>query len=154
MTDLYADEDTNRAIVDRLSSEGHNITTAQEAGNEALSDQEQLAYAHENNVPIITHNRIDFIKLHQSGQEHSGIFSLTRNMTNEQAATRTHDAISNIPDMTNTHVRINKGEMIIDSQGEERETRIYSPEIRKQEYLERRTLEREIETPKKDIERS
>jgi len=55
MTDLYADEDTTREIVDRLSSEGHNITTAQEAGNEALSDQEQLSYAHENNEPIITH---------------------------------------------------------------------------------------------------
>ncbi len=153
MTDLYADEDTNREIVDRLSSEGHNITTAQEAGNEALSDQEQLSYAHENSEPIITHNKIDFIKLHQSGQEHSGIFSVSRNMTNEQAAVRTHDAISKFPDMANTHVRVNKGEMIIDSHGEERETHQYSPEIRKQEYLERMTLEHEIETPKKDIER-
>lgn len=50
LTDLYADEDTIREIVDHLSSEGHNIETAQEAGNAGLSDQEQLSYAHENNV--------------------------------------------------------------------------------------------------------
>lgn len=48
LTDLYADEDTIREIVDRLSSEGHHIKTAQEAGNAGLSDQEQLSYAHEN----------------------------------------------------------------------------------------------------------
>ena len=154
MTDLYADEDTIREIVDRLSSEGHHIKTAQEAGNSGLSDQEQLSYAHENNEPIITHNKIDFIKLHQSGQEHSGIFSVSRNMTNEQAAVRTHDAISKSPDMANKLVRVNKGEMIIDRHGEERETQQYSPEIRKQEYLNQAALEQKIETPEKNIERS
>ena len=153
LTDLYADEDTIREIVDRLSSEGHNITTAQKAGNAGLSDQEQLSYAHENNEPIITHNKIDFIKLHQSDQEHSGVFSVSRNMTNEQAAMRTHDAISKFPDMANTLVRVNKGEMIIDRHGEERETHQYCPEIRKQEYLDSVNLEQEIDMTHKDIER-
>ncbi|MGH1377145.1 MAG: hypothetical protein ACRBCK_12470 [Alphaproteobacteria bacterium] len=46
-------------------------------------------------------------------------------MTNEQAAMRTHDAISKFPDIANTLVRVNKGEMIINRHGEERETRIY-----------------------------
>lgn len=154
LTDLYADEDTIREIVDSLSSEGHNIKTAQEAGNAGLSDQEQLTYAHGNSQPIITHNKIDFIKLHQSKQEHSGIFSVSRNMTNEQAAVRTHDAILNCPDMENTLVRVNKGEMIIDSHGEERETYQYSPEVRKQEYLDQMALKLDIETPQKDIERN
>ena len=44
--------------------------------------------------------------------------------------------------------------MIIDRHGEERETYQYSPEIRKQEYLERTEIEYEIETTKRDIERS
>lgn len=157
MTNLYADEDTAREIVDRLSSEGHNIETAQEAGNQGWSDQEQLAYAHENNEPIITHNKIDFLKLHQSGQEHSGIFSVSRNMTNEQAAARTHDAILKSPNVNNTLIRINRGEMLIDRHGETREIHQYSPEIRKQEFLDRMELQRNTPSTKsqiKGIERS
>ena len=154
MNDFYADEDVKREIVNLLCSKGHNIATAQQAGNAGISDKEQLEYASHKGIPIITHNKIDFIKLHQSEQEHSGIFSISRNMTNEHAAARTSDAISKCPDMANTLVRVNQGEMIIDRHGEERETYQYSPEIRKQEYLERTEIEYEIETPKRDIERS
>ena len=66
---------------------------------------------------------------------------------------RTHDAISKFPDMANTLVRVNKGEMIIDRHGEERETHQYCPEIRKQEYLDSVNLEQEIDMTHKDIER-
>ncbi len=104
-------------------------------------------------MPIITNNKIDFLRLHQSEQEHSGIFSVSCNMTNEQAAARANDAISIFPDMSNRLVRVNKGEMILERHRARTETRLYSPEIRKQEYLDRMALEREIETPQKDIER-
>ncbi|MGH1402747.1 MAG: DUF5615 family PIN-like protein [Alphaproteobacteria bacterium] len=67
MSDFYADEDVKKGIVNILCSKGHNITTAQQAENPGLSNQEQLKYASDNGIPIITHNKIDFIKLHQSG---------------------------------------------------------------------------------------
>lgn len=153
MSDFYVDEDVDQPLVDILTSKGHNLETTRDASNTGQIDLEQLNYAHENNMPIITNNKIDFLRLHQSEQEHSGIFSVSCNMTNEQAAARANDAISIFPDMSNRLVRVNKGEMIIERHGAERETRLYSPEIRKQEYLDRMALEREIETPPKDIER-
>lgn len=56
--------------------------------------------------------------------------------------------------MQNTHVRINKEEIMVERSGEERETLQYSPEFRKQEYLDRITSAQEIKTQIKDIERS
>lgn len=144
MTKLYADENFRQKIVDGLLKKGLDIKTSHEANNHGLSDPDQLEYATEQNRIILTDNRKDFIALHRSKIEHAGIYSYKPDtLSVEEATRRTQYVSSTITDMHNTHVRINKEEIMIERSGEERETLQYSPEFRKQEYLDHAELERE-----------
>jgi predicted nuclease of predicted toxin-antitoxin system len=73
----YVDEDVPLSFAEALRNRGVDCITTQEAGNKGLSDREQLAFSAGKNRAIVTHNKKDFILLHneyaRSGTAHSGI---------------------------------------------------------------------------------
>jgi hypothetical protein len=74
---LYLDEDVPFAFAQALLNRGVDVITTQEVRNDSLSDAEQLDYAVEKRRTLFTHNKKDFIVLHngylQNQEEHSGI---------------------------------------------------------------------------------
>lgn len=74
---LYLDEDVPFAFAQALLNRGVDVITTQEVRNDSLSDAEQLDYAAKEKRTIFTHNKKDFIVLHneylQNQKEHSGI---------------------------------------------------------------------------------
>ncbi|PZV15135.1 MAG: hypothetical protein DCF22_07735 [Leptolyngbya sp.] len=94
MARLYADEQFPRPSVEHLRSLGHNVLTVQESGNASASDPEVLAFAIADNRVVLTQNRRDFVKLHQSQPDHSGIIICSDDQNFVRLAERTHAAIS------------------------------------------------------------
>ncbi len=60
---IYLDEDVDVLIADLLRNQGFAVTTTLDAGNIAWTDDEQLAYATDRRMVILTHNRNDFQQL-------------------------------------------------------------------------------------------
>ena len=62
-------------VVVRLRQLGHDLVTAQEAGqaNQGIEDEAVLAYATEPGRAVLTFNRRDFIRLHRAASSHEGI---------------------------------------------------------------------------------
>jgi Domain of unknown function (DUF5615) len=72
---FYANENFPLDIVTELRQLGYSVLTSQEAeqANRAISDENVLKFAKEIGVVVITLNREDFITLHKSDKNHSGI---------------------------------------------------------------------------------
>lgn len=79
---IYLDEDVNVLLADLLRARGFEATTAQEARQLGKTDEQQLAYAVNQGMTLLTHNRVDFETLAQAyfeaNQEHYGIIFATR----------------------------------------------------------------------------
>lgn len=79
---LYFDEDVSASIVDNLRQRGFDVASARDVGRLQLDDASQLAFAAADGRAIVTHNRLDFERLHQSylseGREHHGIIIAKR----------------------------------------------------------------------------
>ena len=79
---LYLDEDVSVVLADLLRARGFDAVTTLEAGRLAAKDEEQLVYATEQRMALLTHNRADFEALHlrylAAGQEHCGIIVAVR----------------------------------------------------------------------------
>lgn len=54
---------------------GYGVLTSYDAGqaNQGIPDDQVLTFAQQQNRTVITLNRDDFLKLHRSGIQHSGI---------------------------------------------------------------------------------
>jgi len=78
----YLDEDVDILVATLLLARGLNITTAREQQMLGQPDSEQLIFATSCQRCVLTHNRLDFEKLHtnylQAGQPHSGIIIVKR----------------------------------------------------------------------------
>ena len=74
---LYTDEDMSALVATLLRSRGLDITTVPEQGTLGKTDNEQLEFATSIDRCILTHNRVDFERLHlhyiEQGKQHSGI---------------------------------------------------------------------------------
>lgn len=74
---LYTDEDVSALVTTLLRSRGLEITTVPEQGMLGKSDCEQLAFSASVSRCLITHNRVDFERLHlqyvSEGLAHAGI---------------------------------------------------------------------------------
>jgi predicted nuclease of predicted toxin-antitoxin system len=74
---LYTDEDISALVATLLNSRGLNVTTVPAQGTLGKTDLEQLEFAISLDRCLITHNRIDFERLHlqyiQGNKQHSGI---------------------------------------------------------------------------------
>lgn len=74
---LYTDEDISALVATLLRSRGLDITTVPEQATLGKTDSEQLEFAVSIGRCIVTHNRVDFERLHlqfiEEGREHCGI---------------------------------------------------------------------------------
>jgi hypothetical protein len=96
MAALYSNENYPLGIVEQLRALGHDIVSAQEAGNagRAVSDEEVLNFATAQGRAVITHNRRHFFRLdHQSAGQHAGIIACTYDPDAKRQATLIDNAI-------------------------------------------------------------
>lgn len=74
---FYLDEDVPVSFAEALTNRGVNVITTQDAGNKGNSDHGQITYATNEKRVLLTHNKIDFIKLHnhllKENRTHFGI---------------------------------------------------------------------------------
>ena len=110
MASFYADENFNKKVVSQLTTLGHDILTAQQAGQagKGKSDPEVLAYAIQFSRAVLTHNRRHFIKLHKSGGSHNGIVVCTNDRDYFAVSQRIHKAVAVELTLNDKLLRINK----------------------------------------------
>ncbi len=86
---IYTDEDVSRLVATLLKARGFDVTTTSEQGMLSQSDSQQLAYAASVERCLLTHNRVDFERLHleymTEGRQHSGIIVAPQNNAYEIA---------------------------------------------------------------------
>lgn len=110
MARLYSNENFPLPVVDELRKLGHNVVTIQETGNanQAMSDEDVLAFANEKQRILLTLNRRHFIKLHNKRQPHAGILACTFDPDFQVFAKRIDDAIQAAGNLSQKVVRINR----------------------------------------------
>jgi predicted nuclease of predicted toxin-antitoxin system len=88
-TTLYTDEDLSALVATLLRSRGFDITTVPAQSTLGNTDRQQLEFATMLNRCIITHNRVDFERLHQEyiqiDQVHCGIIVVPQKSAYEVA---------------------------------------------------------------------
>jgi len=86
---LYLDEDVSVLVATLLQVRGLDVTTAREQSMLGESDDTQLTFAASMDRCILTHNRLDFEKLHTeyiaTGKQHAGIIIAARRNPHELA---------------------------------------------------------------------
>ena len=79
---LYLDEDVSVLIGALVGSRGLSATTTLQAGQMGKTDAQQLAFAAQRGLAILTHNRADFEKLaaeyYAQGRFHAGVIIAVR----------------------------------------------------------------------------
>ena len=110
MAKLYTNENFPQPSVEKLRELGHDVLTTVESGkaNQAISDEDVLAFAHEQARILVTFNRKHFIKLHRENHEHAGIIVCTVDADFEGLAQRVHATLEANPDMAGQLVRVNR----------------------------------------------
>lgn len=79
MARLYSNENFPLPVVEELRRLGHDVLTVREAGKaeQAIPDEQVLAFAIENERAVLTLNRKHFVALHRSTPLHRGIIVCT-----------------------------------------------------------------------------
>lgn len=110
MADLYADENFHAGIVAELRRLGHDVLTAQQAGQagQQIPDAAVLAYAIRLGRAVLTHDRWDYVRLHKRTSRHGGIVVCTRDDDLVAVAQRIHQALLAETPLDNKLVRVNK----------------------------------------------
>jgi hypothetical protein len=89
---LYLDEDVSVLVAQLLRPHGFEVLTTREAQNLGSSDATQLRYATEHHRTLLTHNRLDYERLHaealREGRLHAGIFIANRRASDFDLARR------------------------------------------------------------------
>ena len=109
MARLLADENFPLPVVEELRRLGHDVLTLADAGkaDQSLSDTVVLAWARGEQRSVLTLNRWDFIRIHDSGALHSGIIACTFDLEFSAQAARIHVELLAHPDMSGRLVRVN-----------------------------------------------
>jgi Domain of unknown function (DUF5615) len=110
MASFYADENFNQKAIPYLASLGHDVLSAQQAGQagKKKTDAEVLAYATILSRAVLTHNRPDFVKLHKKASPHAGIIVCTNDLDYAALAQRIHDAVAAEASLPCKLIRVNK----------------------------------------------
>ncbi len=108
---LYADEDFPLPVVEALRQKGYDILTVYQSGkaNQAIPDQDVLAFAKSQGRALITLNRRHFIRLHTVSVDHAGIIVCSADTNFEALAQRIDTAIQAQPQLTGQLLRVNLG---------------------------------------------
>jgi predicted nuclease of predicted toxin-antitoxin system len=111
MADLYVDENFAFAVVEELRKLGHDILTAQDAGqaNQQIADDAVLAYATSLGRAVLTLDRRHFIRLHLRGTAtHMGIIVCTDDQDFPALAQRIHQRLVAEGPLANKLIRVNR----------------------------------------------
>jgi hypothetical protein len=110
MARLYADENFDYPVVEELRRLGHDVLTAQEAGQggQRIPDPAVLAFATADRRAVLTLNHRHFKRLHRQVMSHAGIISCTRDDDSGALAARIHTAVMALPSLDNEFVRITR----------------------------------------------
>lgn len=105
---FYADENFPLDTVAELRNLGHDCLTAleDERANKKIPDEKVLERAAELGRAILTINRIDFKKLHDSTSEHTGIVICTFDADFTGQAKRIDAACEKLKEIKNQLVKI------------------------------------------------
>src|SRR5438876_12380637 len=110
MARLYADENFKLAVVEELRRLGHDVLTAQEAGQagQKIPDPDVLAYAIALGRAVLTFDWWHYLRLHSRMQPHAGIVICTDDNDVLALAGRIHQALLACPDLNNRLLRIRR----------------------------------------------
>ena len=103
MAKLYGDENFDVQSMDISKNLGHDTLTVREAGkaNLRIPDNEVLAFATEQNRAVVTFDRRDYYRLHQTNPDHGGIIACTYDANSHALASRIDQEISSENDDLN-----------------------------------------------------
>jgi hypothetical protein len=110
MARLYADENFAFPVVVELRLLGHDVVTAQEAGqgNQEVPDDDVLTFAVAQGRTVLTFNRRHFVRLHLRGVPHTGIVVCTADEDTVGLATRIHEALARRTVLENHVIRVTR----------------------------------------------
>jgi uncharacterized protein YeeX (DUF496 family) len=96
MVKFYTNENFPLPTVKFLRELGYDVLTSLDTGNanQSIQDNDVLIYSTSQKRVLLTLNRRDFIKLHQSTKNHAGIIICTEDNNFEALAMRIHKEIS------------------------------------------------------------
>jgi hypothetical protein len=108
MARFYSDENFPQPVVDALRALGHDVLTTREAGtaNKQVEDPVVLAYAVSQGRALLTLNRRDFRRLHQSGVPHDGIIACSEDLDFSGQASRIDDEVRKHATLKGQFIRI------------------------------------------------
>lgn len=111
MARLYSNENFPQPVVEALRALGHDVLTSREAGkaNQRIEDPEVLVYAASLGRALLTLNRRDFRRLHDSGVGHEGIIACTADLDFDGQAKRIDTAVSGCVTLKGQFLRVVKG---------------------------------------------
>lgn len=109
---LYANENFPLPVVIALRALGHDVLTSSDAGkaNEAIPDDRVLRFATENEHAVITHNRLNFIRLHRINPDHWGILVCTADTDFLALAVRIDAQLQTVASLESQLIRINRNQ--------------------------------------------
>jgi Domain of unknown function (DUF5615) len=110
MARLYSNENFPLPVVQELRKLGHDVLTVQEAGNadQAIPDDEVLAFAAAKSRVVLTLNRRDFIYLHKIQPTHAGIIVCTYDADFIGQAQRIHETVIAEAVLAGQLIRVNR----------------------------------------------
>lgn len=89
---LYLDEDVSVFVAQLLRPHGFEVLTSRDAHQLGRSDAAQLHFATEHQLTMLTHNRCDFERLHETAlreqHPHAGILIASRRASDFELARR------------------------------------------------------------------
>lgn len=90
MANLFGDENFDVQAMDRLKVLGHDTLTIREVGmaSQRIPDEEVLAFATKQNRAVVTFDRRDYYRLHQTNPNHAGIIACTYDADSHALASR------------------------------------------------------------------
>ena len=110
MARLYSNENFPLPIIEELRRLGHDVLTIQETGkaNQAVSDEDVLAFANKEQRILLTLNRRHFIRLHKQNETHAGILACTFDPDFSAFAVRIDQTLQENHDLSQMAVHINR----------------------------------------------
>lgn len=110
MARLYADENFPYPAVLELRRLGHDVMTVQEAGKagQKTKDAAILAQAGADGRAVLTHDRKDFVRLHDREPVHGGIVVCTVDPDFAGLAARIHEAINGESELAGRLIRVTR----------------------------------------------
>ena len=110
MARLYSNENFPLPVVERLRELGHDVLTTLDVGqsNQALLDENVLAFAINEQRAVLTVNRRHFVRFHSIQPDHQGIIVCTFDADFLGQAERIHAAIGEFATLTGRLIRMNR----------------------------------------------